>query len=519
MIKLLIADDEKIIRETISTTIDWASLGVELIGTAANGIEAYNTILDEYPDIVLTDIKMPGLSGLELIDRIKKINHDTEFIILSGYGDFKYAQEAIRYGVKSYLLKPCNEKQIIESVQEIIKSLTQKRISKQTGRHDASHLRYFESNIILTIISEAISAEQTATETFDFSDIYSPYFKYLNFDSEPYQLCFLYFVEKSSLSEVIRKITDFHNSQYPNLLFNFIYVQNTLLFFYKSCGVDTVVFDHFMNNLYTGNQAVSFQYERKDFDNLEALLDTILIKIKRYDTIYYSVDGYNIIHICNFKNILQEFDKCILQLKSTDSETVRNALLHFKVIINPISDLNLLKQIASSSVMQVATFYSPATIMSASEKLFVLNQYTSSKKLAEELIKYIETMIESHLKNSPPMKISEQVKKIVSENLEDSNVSLKWIAENYLYMNVDYLSKKFLNETGEKFSNYLTQQRINRSKILLKQYNSVDKIKLIAELVGCGNNPQYFSHIFKKETGMSPSNYINSIQEGNNYEE
>jgi len=86
-------------------------------------------------------------------------------------------------------------------------------------------------------------------------------------------------------------------------------------------------------------------------------------------------------------------------------------------------------------------------------------------------------------------------------------------------LNVDYLSKKFLNETDEKFSNYLTQQRINHSKILLNQYNSVDKIKLIAELVGCGNNPQYFSHIFSKETGMSPSNYINSIQGGNSNEE
>ena len=85
MIKLLIVDDERIIRETIASLIDWDSLGIFLVGTAENGIEAYNRILDDYPDIVLTDIKMPGLSGLDLIQRIKEINPDTQFVILSGY--------------------------------------------------------------------------------------------------------------------------------------------------------------------------------------------------------------------------------------------------------------------------------------------------------------------------------------------------------------------------------------------------------------------------------------------------
>ena len=74
MLKLLIVDDEKIIRETMAGLIDWNSLGIQLIGTARDGIEAYNMILDEYPDIVLTDIKMPGLSGLELIQKIHGIN-------------------------------------------------------------------------------------------------------------------------------------------------------------------------------------------------------------------------------------------------------------------------------------------------------------------------------------------------------------------------------------------------------------------------------------------------------------
>lgn len=87
MLRLIIVDDEKIIRETIFNLIDWSSMGIEVVGLCKNGIEAYDIILDEYPDIVISDIKMPGLSGLELIKRVSETDHDIEFIILSGYGD------------------------------------------------------------------------------------------------------------------------------------------------------------------------------------------------------------------------------------------------------------------------------------------------------------------------------------------------------------------------------------------------------------------------------------------------
>ena len=104
MLKLIIADDERIIRESISRIIDWSSLGIELIGVCQDGAEAYDMILDESPDIVLTDIMMPGLSGLELIEKVSRTDLDTRFILLSGYGEFNYAQQAMKYGVRHYLL-------------------------------------------------------------------------------------------------------------------------------------------------------------------------------------------------------------------------------------------------------------------------------------------------------------------------------------------------------------------------------------------------------------------------------
>ena len=119
MLKLIIADDERIIRETISTIIDWKQYNIELVGLCKNGLEAYDVILDETPDIVLTDIRMPGMDGLELIRRVSETDLNTQFIILSGYGEFEYAKTAMKYGVRHYLLKPCNELQILEVIQEI----------------------------------------------------------------------------------------------------------------------------------------------------------------------------------------------------------------------------------------------------------------------------------------------------------------------------------------------------------------------------------------------------------------
>ena len=82
MNKLLIADDEKMIRESICRAIDWKSLDISLVGAAKDGLEAYSIYLDKYPDIILTDIRMPGLSGLDLIGRIHNINEDTQFILV-----------------------------------------------------------------------------------------------------------------------------------------------------------------------------------------------------------------------------------------------------------------------------------------------------------------------------------------------------------------------------------------------------------------------------------------------------
>jgi two-component system response regulator YesN len=127
MLKLIIADDERIIRESIMNLISWDNLNIQLVGCCRNGLEAFQMILEKKPDIVLTDIKMPGMSGLELIKKISDEQLVIEFIIMSGYEDFKFAREAIHYKIHHYLLKPCNEEDIINAIKEASAELLKRK--------------------------------------------------------------------------------------------------------------------------------------------------------------------------------------------------------------------------------------------------------------------------------------------------------------------------------------------------------------------------------------------------------
>ncbi len=113
MIKVVIADDEENVCQLIRGLIDWKSLDMEIVGVAHNGVEALELIKTLSPDLMITDIRMPGYDGLEMIQRAKMIKDNLDFIIISGYRHFEYAQNAIKYGVSDYLLKPIKKEDFL----------------------------------------------------------------------------------------------------------------------------------------------------------------------------------------------------------------------------------------------------------------------------------------------------------------------------------------------------------------------------------------------------------------------
>ena len=132
---VFIADDEQVIRDGLKQIIDWESFGFTVCGDAANGEEALAKILELNPSLVLIDIRMPKMHGIDVIEAARAKGFNGKIIIISGYSDFKYAQEAIRYGVQYYLTKPIDEDELEEILRSIKENLDKDAATANTREH------------------------------------------------------------------------------------------------------------------------------------------------------------------------------------------------------------------------------------------------------------------------------------------------------------------------------------------------------------------------------------------------
>ena len=139
MIKVVVADDEEKVCRLICNLVDWSAFEMEVVGTAHNGLEALELVERLSPDLMVTDIRMPGCDGLELISRAKQLDRQLEFIIISGYRHFEYAQTAIKYGVGDYLLKPIKRDELAATLEKMRERY--RRRTDQVSKEEQLRLR------------------------------------------------------------------------------------------------------------------------------------------------------------------------------------------------------------------------------------------------------------------------------------------------------------------------------------------------------------------------------------------
>ena len=161
MLTAILADDEEIVRSSMEKWIPWKELGIKLAGIASDGAEALDLIKRLRPDIVITDIRMPRLDGLELIKQVHDKLKDTEFIILSGFSEFEYAQKAMGYGVKHYLLKPARKEDLKEHLLSVKAEITAKYQSKYSISTESKEKYdfYLQRGMMMEVLSDASSTE------------------------------------------------------------------------------------------------------------------------------------------------------------------------------------------------------------------------------------------------------------------------------------------------------------------------------------------------------------------------
>lgn len=496
MLKLLIADDERIIRETISSLIDWNALDVELIGLCSNGLEAYDMIIDESPDIVMTDIKMPGMNGLELIRNISETNLDTQFIILSGYGEFEYAKEAMKYGVKHYILKPCDEEQISESILAVIEDCHKRRREQVQKNGDPLFTSSMHYNIVSAVISECATHGRTLEE------MLKVYRIYMDFSSVSYHLIYVYYLEYENLEAWLKQLQSYYDAHMPQIALHGVYITNTLLLFFQNYAEDYSRLYHALGAISIPGSRTETVIEGQHYSCLEQLLDEIIIKLKRFSSLYY-INHFHLVYTCNHNSfseeVLQAF-RNILDKKDGNTQDLER-------LLQSIDDIHFLKQLAGSLLLEgnlryTENFDAESSSQELADWLTESSQCTSPDQLRGLLTRYVQKLMDTRKPSTHIM--VEQICSYVEQHLSDSNITLKEIAENCLYMNVDYVSRRFLKETGRKFSDYLAEVRIRRAKQYLAEGC---RIQDVAEKVGCGNNPHYFSQLFKKKTGTTPSAY------------
>ncbi|WP_379153177.1 response regulator [Paenibacillus sp. sgz5001063] len=516
MYKLLLVDDERLILEGISQVVEWGLAGTELVGTARNGLEALEQIELLEPDIVITDISMPGLDGLGLVDRCSSKYPGIKFIMLTGYKDFDYARSAMQHGVRHYLLKPCNEQQIHEALTELVQELDEQSRREQFVTEMKQRLTKVLPHVKTQFLKEWISNKMYGSHDLDYYqelfgiELGSKNVRLILFkleDSFEYEHLFaLQNIAQDMLCEVLLStnigsqlliLLEQPEEAVPqqHLLERISSVKEVFFNFYK-IHVTTAVSDQ-------GRMSESRSLFRQ---TLQCMSHRFYLEegslITGSDIPEDELSGHGEID-------LQEEQICLL-IKAGNQNAVVNELDRlFSVLADQRYDMNVTRSYVLqlySAMIRLCVPDERSSFTSGLAELAELGTLGNLKGFVMRAAERLTGMYDRHFVTRQSS-IVDKMLRIIEADYQNSELSLGSVAAEMLYMNPDYLGKIFKKVTGEKFSNYVTNYRIGKASEHITRSGDV-KVFELAELYGFGGNAQYFSQVFKKVTGMTPTDFM-----------
>lgn len=514
MYRVLIVDDEAFIREGLKVICDWEELGFSVCGDAASGEEALQKILQEKPDLVLMDIKMPGMTGLEIIKKCKDAGVSSRFIVISGYSDFTYAQEAIRYGVNNYLTKPVDEDELIPTVKSIKNAMDKEN-------RDTSHLvqiRRKAKDVILHDIMQAADPLDTLLTKEDIDE--------LELDADIYQIVIYENFSPDTTTGAysfadLLKVTNRGEHTFNHFLYD---------------GRDVVL----LKGTYALNRFQDFlsKYEGPTPPQSGSPLDMLFLAYGRpVSTLsevhksyaealtlvrrrFFCMNGQHTLgyeELPNVEAASQEISPVALQIYA-DAFVSYLQTFNRKKVISTLSELEDFLYDVKNNISEVKLFLTDLYLR-IKEGISVIYQNTtipfesntkvinliSDRHYLYEIIQFLSEqfeMIMNSTGNPSRNSVLDDVLYYIDHNYQN-NIKLETIAPLFGY-NSAYLGKIFSKTVGENFNSYVDHMRIEHSKELL--LNKGLKVYEIAERVGY-RNVDYFHKKFRKYVGLSPAEF------------
>lgn len=520
MYKLLIVDDEKQVREGLKRLLPWQDYGITIIGEAINGREALEIIEDQRPDIVLLDIQMPVMNGLELAKRIHGQYPECKFIVLSGYNDFARVREAMKYGAVDYLLKPSGKEEIIRIIEEIIDSLEDSLISRL---HNNEYLALLKNNVLNRLISGTISSRELKDKLALLQlDLSSGCFSIVSVeiaknesmveDDASWQI----FSACNICDEIMVKsgkgvaFTDF--SGRVNMIirdFSGWSTDTQLKILLENCICEIKKRLKLEVTIAVGNQVSS---TRKMYVSYKNALRTLSYRfifgigtVLYYDEIneyFEKAPGAVSIDSDRFRELIKEgsFKPVDRYVRALFEDQIRSdPLAEIYVLKNSALELSVLAFQCLSEDFFIDQHEIADTKNQSFRNIMIQISPEGVQNQTLEILKRVIEMIETSREKTLSKPVFDSIQ-FIEKNYSNPDISLQYLADDF-HISTAYLGKLFKKEIGSNFNDYLNTFRIRKAEKLLLSTNF--KGKELAEKVGFSSY-NYFYMVFKKITGQRP---------------
>lgn len=525
MLKVIIVDDEPLIRMGIKSLINWQENGFSIEGEASNGKEAMSLIYEYSPDIVLTDIKMPVMDGIELIKEINRMDDRPEIIVLSCFDDFLYVKGALKSGAAEYLIKSdIKSGELLDTLLTVSDKIKNSRIVEQDSQKiNAKSISYLKKNYLEELIMGKNNDNNIQPEFVklrikllpenlfvikimldNFSEIRK---KYSEDDDKLLETSITGLIERVVPNSYNCEIITNKSSKYI-MLFNADSIE-PLTGALKICNNIVVTINEYINISVTIGTSLSFN----SFEGINNAYEQASTAIKRRffegtgKVYHYGDIPDNVIVsdqkfldsklMTKFKDLIQTSNlQGSIEIVKELSDYIR--LTRCRESIGKRMYIKLAELFISSQTVHIPVSNDESTPY---ERILELDTNEDIKNLIMNMLKeYFNAVANGSYADNKTYadKAADLIK-----NHYNSEISLQWVASN-ININPSYLSRIFKQEKGESFIDYLTKIRIEQAKYYLRAKSY--KVYEVAEKVGY-QNTTYFSKLFKRIVGFSPEMY------------